>query len=90
MEEKQEKLGIGKVILYLLFSWGLVVLSVFNLYSDITEYLSSGAVSYAGKLEILNSFPPKLSLSIYGVLCLILLYFAVFVSKGIYKRNVSN
>jgi hypothetical protein len=90
MEDKQKKLSLGKIILYLLFSWGLVVLTISNLYFDLVEYNSNGIVSYGGKLEILNSLPPKLSLSIYGGLCLIMLYFAIFVSRGIYRRNVSN
>jgi hypothetical protein len=84
----KEKLSVAKVILYLCFAWSLVGYSVYALVGYVNTWLADENIEFSyRRLEILNALPNEAKLFIWLAITVVVIWFAVFVSKGIYVRN---
>ena len=84
-----QKLPITKVIVYLVFSWGITLLALNAFYSYFMLWQSGQDIEFGRKLELLNFLPNEGKLIAWGLLTLVAIWFASFVTKGIYTRNFS-
>jgi hypothetical protein len=84
-----KRLSNTKVILYLVFSWGITFLALHKFYSYFSMWQSGLDIEFNGKLELLNLLPDEGKVIAFGLMTCVCIWFAIFVSKVIYVRNFS-